>query len=92
MSRNAKVAIAVVAILMLLGGVRKLVGMAVLTALSPLYAIVLASVFFMIFVAVAGVVVPIGRSLLNRAEAASIAEDQTVIRKEEHPDEHRDAA
>ena len=59
-------AVAAIAVLSILAG--KYVLLAVLTLLAPVYAILLASVFFLVFLVTAVVAVSIGHSYHNRHE------------------------
>ena len=68
MARTWLVLTLVAAVLLVIDG-GKYAGMIVLTALMPIYSLLLASIFFMIFLAAAAIAVPIGDNLLNRVEA-----------------------
>jgi len=52
-------------------GAGRLVAMALLTLLLPVYALLLASIFLIVFVVLASVIVPIGHRLLDRRQAIS---------------------
>jgi hypothetical protein len=52
------------------------IALAVLTFLLPIYAWLLASVFLILFIALAGIIVPIGRWLLDKHESATEVHDQ----------------
>ncbi len=68
MSRNSIILIlgAVVAIAAAGGG--KYIGYAFLAIAAPVYALLLASIFLMVFIVVASISVPIGRVVLDRRE------------------------
>jgi O-antigen ligase len=65
-----------VAVVVLVSGGRNLIGVALLTALLPVYAMALASVFLILSIAIASVIVPIGRLFLSRLQSEA-AIDQT---------------
>ena len=50
-------------------GAGKYVGYAVLTALMPVYSLLLAGIFFLIFLGTSAVIVPIGQRWLERVES-----------------------
>ena len=82
MSRNWKI------LILLVGGVGiasvegHFVTMVVLTLLLPFYAWLLASIFLIGLIALACVVVPIGRHFLNRAESREIRQPPVIIQDE----------
>jgi hypothetical protein len=56
--------------------------MVVLTFLMPIYALLLASIIFFVFLITAAVTVPIGQKLLDRAEAKMRVEEKVEDRRE----------
>jgi hypothetical protein len=65
-ARYWKILILVAALVMLAGGAGKPIGMALLAVLLPVYALALASIFLALFIALAIVIVPIGRLVLDK--------------------------
>jgi len=83
MSRRGLILITALALAALPGG-GEYVGMAVLTLLMPVYALLLASVFLFIFLLTSAIAVPIGQGILARRD---IAEGGSAVEAE-----HRKAA
>jgi hypothetical protein len=89
MSNHWKLLLAAAAILVLSFAAGTYVALAVLTLLTPVYALLLASIFLMIFLITATVAMAVGRSYQDRQEAAILRREE-AIRAEETRD--RDAA
>jgi len=75
MKRNWLILLIIVATLAVPSG-GKYLGMVILTALMPVYSLLLASIIFIIFLISALIAVPIGRKLMDRREARKLAEEQ----------------
>lgn len=82
MRRRWKGFILLAALLVVAVAAGQFVTMAVLTILLPVYALLLASIFLILFIAMASVVVPIGQAVLDRRESrAQIHAHDTQPRK-----------
>ena len=89
MSNHWKLLLAAAAILVLSFAAGNYVALAVLTLLTPVYALLLASIFLMIFLVTATVATAVGRSYQDRQEAVILRREE-AIRAEETRD--REAA
>jgi membrane protein implicated in regulation of membrane protease activity len=80
MRRNWAIFALIIAILAAFGGGRYL-AMAILTALLPIYALLLASIILIVFLITASIAIPIGRRMLDRKEAKGEAEKGTAEKR-----------
>jgi hypothetical protein len=82
MSRHWKIFILLVGAMSVAVVERQFVTMALITLFLPLYAWLLACIFLIGFIALACVVVPIGRYFLDRTESREIPQPPVVIHDE----------
>jgi membrane protein implicated in regulation of membrane protease activity len=75
MRRHWKLWILAAVLLAAIAGAGKLVVLAVITLLLPVYGLLWMSIFLIGFIILASIVVPIGRSILENRESKPVAHD-----------------
>jgi membrane protein implicated in regulation of membrane protease activity len=75
MRRHWKLWILAAVLLAAIAGAGKLVVLAVITLLLPVYALLWMSVFLIGFIILAGIVVPVSRWIIENRESAAVEQD-----------------
>ena len=75
MRRHWKLLILVAVLLAAIAGGRKLVAMAVITLLLPIFGLLWMSMFLIGFIILASIVVPISRRIIENRESATVEHD-----------------
>ena len=80
MKRSWAILLIIIAVFALING-GKYLGMAILTALTPMYAILLASIFFIVFLITAAISVQVGKRLVDKAASRAEVEENAAERR-----------